>query len=57
MEESVEEERTWVFPLELPIPRAPQLDALHGSTQPWKQFQNGSRKILPLYLDHLWVLF
>ena len=32
-------ERTWVFPLQLPIHRAPLLDALHGSTQPWKQSQ------------------
>ena len=52
VEENPEEERTWVFPLQLPIHRAPLLDALHGSTQPWKQFQNGLRKILPLYLDH-----
>ena len=39
--EKVEEnpEGTWVFPLRLPIHRAPLRDALHGSTQPWKQSQ------------------
>ena len=37
--ENPEEERTWVFPLQLPIHRVPLLDALHGSTQPWKQSQ------------------
>ena len=38
-EENQEWERTWVFPLQLPIHRAPLRDALHGSTQPWKQSQ------------------
>ena len=60
MEENPEEERTWVFPLQLPIPRAPLLDALHGSRQPWKMWCEKNSASVPwsllssslLHLDH-----